>query len=171
MNNKDYKLSRAAGLHVFDSGSAICIPAADVEKLLASAPKLTLRYDAGATPQWESVQPAFAEATHTARLLLIEPLKQDSAEDLLREFLDLYPEDVLHKRARKLLAAKEPAPVEDYNSAHGHPPAKLKCTCTPQEKAMRYGVHMTRCPLAEEKCTCGARYTEYCAPGCPVVRE
>lgn len=85
--------------------------AADVERLLECASKVWLCKS-------EMLQTAHlaepVNATHTARLIMIEPIQKDTAESLLREFVACCEVDdpklrwgELKDRARQLLARSE----------------------------------------------------------------
>ena len=115
-----YKLCKRAGLNitkrtdVYPAHTDIVdvIRAAEVEKLLEGAPVVRARlYDNEVFGEW--FDKAHEQDTHTARLLLIEPIVKDTAEGLLSELLryrsnistcrDL---DAILDRARRLLEAK-----------------------------------------------------------------
>jgi hypothetical protein len=98
----EFKLCKAAGLNVrYD----LTIFASEVEALLANAPVVYCTQNGDSLKDniqtWQDS--AFtlysSKATHTARLILIEPIKKDTAKSLLRELLDnndgitAYPED------------------------------------------------------------------------------
>lgn len=91
------------------------IRAADVEALLASAPKIVLSAD----ENYNLIATAATDLppTHTARLIMIQPVVQDTADSLLRDYINAYdmrlenpgmsllPVDWVD-RARKLLGDK-----------------------------------------------------------------
>lgn len=125
MSETKYKLCKRAGLEIqehrvivgFSRGEygleeADFVRAADIEKLLEGAPVVRARlYDNEVFGEW--FDKAHEQDTHTARLLLIEPIVKDTAEGLLSELLryrsnistcrDL---DAILDRARRLLEAK-----------------------------------------------------------------
>lgn len=118
-----YKLCKRAGLNitkrtdVYPAHTDIVdvIRAADVEKLLAGAPVVRARlYDNEVFGEW--FDKAHEQDTHTARLLLIEPIVKDTAESLLKELIEAdmtppaneFPKklyDIL-ERAKRILEVK-----------------------------------------------------------------
>lgn len=98
-----YPLCDRAGLQIWAHGF---IQAEDVERLLANAPVV---YGYRNYNSYHAGGPG-PDDTRTARLLMIEPIHQDSAESLLRELTDWFgkPEaniklSTLIDRAKRLL--------------------------------------------------------------------
>src|SRR5271165_2014901 len=109
VSNPKYPLCKQAGLQICLWNLCDYVKAADVEALLANAPVVE---SYGERNEWYANGcHRFSDNTHTARLLLIEPIVNDTAESLLRALLKEY-EDVgeyserakeLRDRARKLV--------------------------------------------------------------------
>lgn len=96
MSETKYKLCKRAGLNitkrtdVYPAHTDIVdvIRAAEVEKLLEGAPVVRARlYDNEVFGEW--FDKAHEQDTHTARLLLIEPIVKDTAEQILRELIEV----------------------------------------------------------------------------------
>lgn len=79
---------------VYDpQGPFAWIAAADVEKLLEGAPVVRARlYDNEVFGEW--FDRAHEQDTHTARLVMIEPIVKDTPEMLLREYINLSGDDL-----------------------------------------------------------------------------
>lgn len=120
MSQDKFPLCKQLGVQVFGLSNPI-IYAADVERMLAQAPVVYGRFindyqaDAFSADEYQGLDPREVD-THTARLLCIQEIRQDTAESLLRELVraaDRFPENVPHgqrawlDRARKLLQTKE----------------------------------------------------------------
>jgi hypothetical protein len=84
--------------------------AEDLERVLERAPVVYV-FKKDSKWVWMPTADGFTIRTHTARLLCVEPIKKESAEDLLREILDAveeqgqswpYPEKYI-ERAKKVL--------------------------------------------------------------------
>ena len=116
-----YPLCEKAGLEVrstFAGPEPWAIEARDVERLLANAPQVSGVYQSNAAGEME-LHPRsrnYEWATHTDRLLLIEELKPDTVESLLREILFERYQDTLigpkewgefQERARKVLGGEK----------------------------------------------------------------
>jgi hypothetical protein len=110
----NFPLLTRAGLKVIETlyyGERQWIEAADVERWLEQAPVLTGKFDGTKPGQIELHHEKYEWATHSVRAVLIEPLVQDTAESLLREFVRRGVADEadfhdLFTRARKLLEGK-----------------------------------------------------------------
>lgn len=96
MSETKYKLCKRAGLNitkrtdVYPAHTDIVdvIRAADVEKLLEGATVVRARlYDNEVFGEW--FDKAHEQDTHTARLLLIEPIVKDTPELLLKELIEI----------------------------------------------------------------------------------
>lgn len=74
---------------ITDTWSDEMISAADLEKLLENLPVVS-GYRGAIDGQWILGSKPDGEGgdTHSARILLIEPIKRESAEDLLREIVE-----------------------------------------------------------------------------------
>lgn len=125
MSDDKYTLCKKAGLrlrqpHIMPKCDSVwAINAEDVEAFLAKAPVVGcyLLKESNLTdehgPGWVAAETSTRfnrPHTHTARLVMIEPLQRDTAESLLRELAnwagqDGYPFE-LQKRAKKLLENK-----------------------------------------------------------------
>lgn len=94
MSNSKYPLCEKAGLGITqipsNSVAAVNKPfvwAEEVERLLASAPVVTGHNNSPNSSWWAATDVELCKHSHQARLLLIEPIKQDTAESLLRELI------------------------------------------------------------------------------------
>jgi len=90
-----YPLCARAGLKLIERclGGGTHIRAADVEKMLEGAPVVRARmYDNEVFGEW--FDKAHEQDTHTARLVMIEPIVKDTPEMLLREYINLSGDDL-----------------------------------------------------------------------------
>lgn len=78
-----YPLTKSLGVIVYNTGESAFVRAADLERVLESAPVVCL--GSGRDSIWKR-QPTEVD-THTARLLCVQPIVWDTAESLLREFV------------------------------------------------------------------------------------
>lgn len=101
MSETKYKLCKRAGLTIWNDAAwgdpskqfnADMITAASVETLLAGAPVVYASCRRGPIENWitweTEKQRDAVPRTHTARLLMIEPIKPKSLEDKILEVLD-----------------------------------------------------------------------------------
>lgn len=95
MTDKKYPLIKAAGLNVqpayYCIGGAVgtafvSVKAEDLEAFLAAAPKVNV-WQETEYKTWHADSRTGHGETHTARLILIEPIRTETAEDLLREMV------------------------------------------------------------------------------------
>lgn len=124
MNDSDLKLLKSAGLEVLEAyyfpgnPASPCIRADAVAKLLREAPVVygLDKNDGKAYVIWRSVDNfAGGPATHSAKLICITPIVKDTAESLLREFVEIRSDNLptgdrlskLHERAKALLEGEK----------------------------------------------------------------
>ena len=102
-----FELCKRAGLEL--QVLSICgepyILAADIEKLLAEASVVHGRID-GDFGWYHRTVVDWHTLTHTARLIMVEPIKKDTAKSLLREAVEYGVCNEWIDRARRLLGEK-----------------------------------------------------------------
>lgn len=115
-----FKLCESAGLDIYSERfedslgpkKHFVVKAEDVEALLRDAPVVYGGTDCDGRGEYNnpfSNYHSMGIDTHTARLVCIEPIVRDTAEGLLREFVEqreIRGPDSLVERARKLLEGK-----------------------------------------------------------------